>query len=129
MAGLHKQEENTEGDEQERTQDGGAPHTANLISVGIALGFDHVTLGAGLLLEDLALIPPVASVGWSGRSVGWWRIGSHGVSSLPDRAGWRGRWRRRERAAEERPAARDRDRRVQRDCRRGDGRSPSGRRR
>src|ERR1700733_15063298 len=81
MAALHEQEEDTEGEEQERTDDGAAPEAAKLITVGIALSFDHVALGTGLLLEDLALILPVASVGrtrW--RVLRGWRIGSHGLA-------------------------------------------------
>ena len=96
-AGLDEQEDDADGDEHEGAEDGAAAQAAGLVAVGVTLGAEHVALGTGLLFEDAALILPVVSVGRAGGGPGGGgrvgRIVSHGVISLPDRAGWRGRWR------------------------------------
>ncbi len=111
-AGLDEQEEDADGDEDQRAEDGAAAHAAGLVAVGVALGAEHVALGTGLFFEDAALILPVVSVGRAaGRTRRWvgWRIVCHGLISLPDRAGWRERWRCLDQAVEEvEPVARGR---------------------
>src|SRR5258708_22688160 len=97
MAGLDEQEDNAYGDEHEGAEDGAAAQAAGLVAVGLALGPEHVALGAGLVLEDSALIPPVVSIGRTGGwRIGWRRIVSHGRIFLPGRD-WGARWRFRDR--------------------------------
>jgi hypothetical protein len=68
--GLNQQEDDTECDQDERTEDGTAAHCPCLIAVGVTLRAQHIALGSRLILQDLALILPVVPIGRTGRWVG-----------------------------------------------------------
>ena len=133
VASLDEQEDDADGDEHQGAEDRAAAKAAGLVAVGLSLGAEHIALGTGLLFEHTTLILPVVSVwraaGRTGRGVGW-RIVCHGLISLPDRAGWKGRWRCRDPGGGGEGWAEDTDmERPWRCCRRRVGRWPSDRRR
>ncbi len=67
VSALDEQEDDADGDEHQWAENGAAAQAAGLVAIGFALGTEHVTLGAGLIFEDAALVLPVTSVRRTGR--------------------------------------------------------------